>query len=81
VARLLGIRLLRLDARIVLTPAERAATAPTLDGSPSRPPARSSYGVNVAPPVARPGLAVARREIDEGAEILAGTRRATDRRT
>jgi hypothetical protein len=81
VARLLGLRLLRLDALIVLTPADLTAPVRTLHGSPPRPSARPSPVPTARPRVARPTLADALRDIDEGAQILAGTRQATVRRT
>lgn len=79
-ARLLGIRLLRLDARIVLTPADLTAPAARPAGTLSMPPVRPSPVPIADPSVTRPRLATALRDIDEGAEILAGTRRATARR-
>jgi hypothetical protein len=69
VARLLGLRLLKLDATVVLTPADvgaqRAAPRdpPALDGLP---PARLY-------PAGR-GLAEAIRHLDEGEELLAQAR-------
>lgn len=72
-ARLLGMRLLRLEATVVLTPADvktstgprRAARLP----SSASPPPRSA--------VPRRGLADAARDIDEGARLLAQARRGT----
>ena len=64
-ARLLGIRLLKIDATVVLAPAEiTASPAPVHDPVPHMP-ARS----------ARHGLAEAVRSINEGAELLAEVRR------
>jgi hypothetical protein len=67
-ARLLGIPLLRLDATIVLAPA--LVTAPS---SPTRP--RSSGGRRIGSGAAGQGLAEAVRSINEGAELLAESRR------
>ena len=70
-ARLLGIPLLRLDATVVLVPAE--ITAPSAPHEPVRtrsvgvPPTRSG--------AAGRGLAEAVRSINEGAEVLAEVRR------
>jgi hypothetical protein len=72
-ARLLGLRLLRLEATMVLTPADvrtstgssRAARRP----SSASPPRRSA--------VPRRGLADAARDIDEGARLLAQARQRT----
>jgi hypothetical protein len=72
-ARLLGMRLLRLEATVVLTPADvrtstgarRAARGPS-----SASPPRRSGGP-------RRGLADAARDIDEGARLLAQARRGT----
>ena len=72
-ARLLGMRLLRLEATVVLTPADvetstgprRAARRPS-----SASPPRRSAGP-------RRGLADATRDIDEGARLLAQARRGT----
>jgi pyridoxal biosynthesis lyase PdxS len=74
-ARLLGIRLLTLDATVVLVPADVAPAA----ASARYPPRRASVGSSSVPATrpARPGrgLAEALRRIDEGAELLAQTRR------
>ena len=73
VARLLGVRLLRLHATVALAPAEvRPATAPVR--------VAASRGLTRAAPPGRrvaPGrrLPDAVRTIDEAADILAGTRR------
>jgi hypothetical protein len=71
-ARLLGIRLLKLDATVVVVPAQVAA--PSSAPQDRRPVA--SRGAAPARPVAiGGGLAAAVRSIDEGAEILAEARR------
>ena len=73
VARLLGVRLLRVHATVALAPAEvRPATTPVR--------VAGSRGLTRAAPRGRssaPGhrLPDAVRSIDEAAEILAGTRR------
>ncbi|HEV7773748.1 MAG TPA: hypothetical protein VGO48_10725 [Conexibacter sp.] len=73
VARLLGLRLLTLEATVVVVPAEVTAPTHTIDGTQSRAPARSDG----APPEragAVSSLAEAVRRIDEGAAILAEVR-------
>jgi hypothetical protein len=75
VARLLGIRLLTLDATVTLVPADVTARPSSPGASPAGTPAR--------PAVVRPaqsgamgrGLADAVRSINEGAELLAEARR------
>ena len=74
-ARLLGMRLLALDATIMLVPAD--VTAPS--SAPHDSPARTSARLSGVPParsgaVGR-GLADAVRSINEGAELLAEARR------
>jgi hypothetical protein len=71
-ARLLGLRLLRLEATVVLTPADvKTSTGPRRAARPSSasPPRRSA--------VPRRGLAEAVRDIDEGARLLAQARQGT----
>ena len=73
-ARLLGIRLLTLDATVVLVPAETApqSAAHRPGGRASaRPPGRLPAG----PGAASRGLAGAVRNINEGSAVLAATRR------
>jgi hypothetical protein len=73
-ARLLGIRLLKLDATVVLTPADVAAKSaaprdlPVLDGVP-----RPGLAPGRPYPAGR-GLAEAIRHINEGEELLAAAR-------
>jgi pyridoxal biosynthesis lyase PdxS len=67
VARLLGLRLLTLHARVVVAPADVTA-APAPARSSGMPPARSG--------AAGRGLAEAIQRINEGAAILAETRHA-----
>jgi hypothetical protein len=71
-ARLLGIPLLRLDATVVLVPAEVSDPS----SAPHEPTRTRSFGV---PPrrsgAAGRGLADAVRSINEGAEVLAEVRR------
>jgi hypothetical protein len=72
-ARLLGMRLLRLEATMVLTPADvRTSTGPrrSVPRSSSAAPPRRSAGP-------RRGLADAARDIDEGARLLAQAREGT----
>jgi pyridoxal biosynthesis lyase PdxS len=77
VARLLGLRLLTLEATVVVVPAEVTAPAHTIDGTP-RAPARSD-GVPPERAGAAGSLAEAVRRIDEGAAILAEVRAARPR--
>ena len=70
-ARLLGLRLLRLDATVVVHPADVLRAPPQDLGEPR---ARSGAGRGVPTPGAR-GLADAVRSIDEGAALLAEARR------
>jgi hypothetical protein len=64
-ARLLGLRLLTIDAIVVLAPAEVTAPSSAAHDPPQRTSGRSSRHV----------LAEAVRSIDEGAELLAEARR------
>jgi pyridoxal biosynthesis lyase PdxS len=64
-ARLLGIPLLKVDATVVIAPADVTARKPALSGD--RPAARAR--------AAGQGLAEAVRRINEGAELLAEVRR------
>ncbi|HEU4703895.1 MAG TPA: hypothetical protein VFS37_15550 [Conexibacter sp.] len=75
VARLLRIRLLRLDATVVVLPADVAEPLP--QPSPARPPPRRELGGPSTD--GRPRLAEAVRAIEESAAILARTRRAGGR--
>ena len=70
-ARLLGLRLLTIDATIVLVPADVADTSPT--AHPAAP--RSSAPAPRRSVAAAPRLAQAVRTINEAAELLAETRR------
>ena len=75
-ARLLGIRLLKLDATVVVVPAD--VTAPAAAPHDSRPPAPAWFA-SAPPPrpaAAGRGLAEAVRNIHEGAAILAEARYA-----
>jgi hypothetical protein len=79
VARVLGFRLLKLDATVVLVPAD--VTAPSRAAPPSHSaragPVRASPQSLGVPPrrsgAAGRGLAAAVRSIDEGAQLLAET--------
>jgi hypothetical protein len=74
VARLLGIRLLKLDATVVIAPADVTAPSPAARDPLARPPARSlDARPNRSGEVGR-GLAEAVRSIDEGAALLAQAR-------
>jgi hypothetical protein len=74
-ARLMGIRVLTLDATVVLVPAD--VTAP--GSMPPRPPISTSVPPHAATPrrskAERAGLAEAVRSLNEGAELLAQARR------
>ena len=74
-ARLLGIKLLKLEATVVVVPAE--VTAPP--SAPRELPARASARSSGGPPARRGavgrGLAEAVRNINEGAELLAEAER------
>lgn len=80
-ARVLGIRLLTLDATVMLVPAD--VTAPSsephsssaLHDSPARTPARSSDVPRAQSGAVGRGLADAVRSINEGAALLAEARR------
>ena len=75
-ARLLGLRLLTVDATIVLVPADVAGPSPPTDRpAPRRPAPRSSPQVPRRSVAAGPRLAQAVRTINEAAELLAETRR------
>jgi hypothetical protein len=85
IARLLRLRLLTLDATIVVSPA--VVTEPSQQARPATPPARPATaparrdGRAPLPAAARPAapigrrLAEAARSLDEGAATLAATRR------
>ena len=68
-ARLLGIRLLKLDATVVLMPADVAAQP----AAPHAPPALDALPPTRVYPAGR-GLAEAIRHINEGEELLAEAR-------
>jgi hypothetical protein len=68
-ARLLGIRLLKLDATVVLMPADVAARS----AAPHAPPALEALPPTRVYPAGR-GLAEAIRHINEGEELLAEAR-------
>ena len=67
----MGIRLLSLDATVVLVPADLAASPPAVVD----PPARSRAIPRARSRAAGRGLADAVRSIDEGAEILSRSQR------
>jgi hypothetical protein len=74
VARLLGIRLLTLDATVALVPADVTARTSSRGASPAGTPARPAVPPARSGATGR-GLAVAVRSIDEGAALLAEARR------
>ena len=74
-ARLLGLRLLTVDATIVLVPADVAGTSPADHPAPRRAAPRSSAPAPRRSVAAGPRLAQAVRTINEAAELLADTRR------
>jgi hypothetical protein len=74
-ARLLGLRLLTVDASIVLVPADVTGTSPAAHPPAQRPAPRSSAPVPRRTVAAGPRLAQAVRSINEAAEVLAETRR------
>jgi hypothetical protein len=75
VARLLGIRLLTLDATVALVPAEGTARTPSRGASPAGTPPRPASVPPAQPGATGRGLADAVRSINEGAELLAQARR------
>jgi hypothetical protein len=72
-ARLLGIRLLTIDASVVLAPAD--VTAPSVADPPQRASVRSSRISRNRSAATGHGLAEAVQSINEGMELLAATRR------
>ena len=72
-ARLLGIRLLTIDATVVLAPAD--VTAPSVADPPQRASVRSSGISRSRSAATGHGLAEAVQSINEGMELLAATRR------
>lgn len=72
-ARLLGIRLLKLDATVVIVPAD--ATAPQFAPHDSRPPTRPRSSGPPSAGVVSGSLADAVQRINEGAAILDEARR------
>ena len=75
-ARLLGIRLLKLDATVVLVPADVTTSSASPDGLPARAFPRAA-GDPVRSELVGGRLAHAVRSIDEGAELLAESRRGS----
>jgi hypothetical protein len=75
VARLLGIRLLTLDATVALVPADVTARTSSRGASPAGTPARPASVPPARSGATGRGLAVAVRSIDEGAALLAEARR------
>jgi hypothetical protein len=75
VARLLGIRLLTLDATVALVPADVTARPPSPRASPAGTPPRPAGVPPTQSGAMGRGLADAVRNINEGAELLAEARR------
>ncbi len=73
-ARVLGMRVLSLDATVVVVPAQVGTLSPGLQ-DPTPTVARSSRVAPARSRVAGPRLAEAVRSINEGAELLAQARR------
>ena len=78
-ARLLGLRLLRLDATVVLVPADVSSPSSASYELPARASARSAPVPPARSEVVGGRLAHAVRSIDEGAELLAEARRESPR--
>ena len=74
-ARLLGIRLLTLDATVALVPANVTARTSSRGVSPARTPPRPASVPPTRSGATGRGLADAVRTINEGAELLAEARR------
>jgi hypothetical protein len=74
-ARLLGLRLLTVDASIVLVPAEFSAQSRAAPPPAQRRAPRSSAPASGRSVAGEPRLAQAVRSINEAAEVLAQTRR------
>jgi hypothetical protein len=74
-ARLLGIRLLTIDATVVLAPADVTAPSVAAHDPPQRASVRSSGILRHRSAATGHGLAEAVRRINEGVELLAEARR------
>jgi hypothetical protein len=74
-ARVIGVRLLTIDATVALVPADVTAASSAAHGPPVRTTARSSRVASTRSGAAGRGLAEAVRSINEGAELLAQARR------
>jgi hypothetical protein len=74
-ARLLGIRLLTIDATVVLAQADVTALSPAADDPPPRTSVRSARISRNRSAATGHGLAEAVRSINEGVELLAEARR------
>ena len=74
-ARLLGLRLLTIDATVVLAPADVAAPAIAAHDPPPRASVRPPGMARSRAAATRQGLAEAVQSINEGRELLAATRR------
>lgn len=74
-ARLLGLRILTLDATVVLVPADVSAAKPPVQRRAAYAPARSSGHSPGRAASARHGLVDAVRNLDEGSRLLAEVQR------
>jgi hypothetical protein len=70
-ARLLGMRILTLDATVALVPADVTAATPAAQDRAARAPSRSSGNSRGDPGSVGQGLAGAVRNLNEGARLLA----------
>jgi hypothetical protein len=73
-ARLLGMRILTLDATVALVPADVTAATPVVQDRPTYAPPRSPGNSRGNPRSVGQGLAGAVRNLDEGARLLAAVR-------
>jgi hypothetical protein len=73
-ARLLGMRILTLDATVALVPADVTAATPVVQDRAAHEPPRSSGNSRGHPGSVGQGLAGAVRNLDEGARLLAAVR-------
>jgi hypothetical protein len=78
-ARVVGIKLLTIDATIALVPADIRASSSAAPVAPARASGRSGAVAPQRSRVAGRGLAEAVRSIDEGAELLAEAQRQAPR--
>ena len=74
-ARVMGVKLLTIDATVALVPADITASSSAVHVTPDGVPGRSRAIAPERSPVAGQGLAEAVRRIDEGAELLSRAQR------